>query len=53
MASVVSSDQPYVVTLDGTRYFLGALLPTGHRIVAISGSQVQLEREGESTALVF
>jgi type III secretion protein D len=53
VASVVAGADPYVVTLDGTRYFIGALLPTGHRIMGISGSEVKLEREGELTALVF
>jgi type III secretion protein D len=53
VASVVAGPEPYVVTADGTRYFIGALLPTGHRILAIDGSRVQLEREGQTTALVF
>ena len=53
VASVVAGPEPYVVTADGTRYFVGALLPTGHRILAISGSRVELEREGQATALVF
>lgn len=53
VASVVAGDEPYVVTADGTRYFVGALLPTGHRILAIDGSRVQLEREGQASALVF
>jgi type III secretion protein D len=53
VAAVVAGAEPYVVTADGTRYFVGALLPTGHRILAIDGSRVQLEREGQSSALVF
>ncbi|MBK1614359.1 hypothetical protein CKO44_12865 [Rubrivivax gelatinosus] len=53
VASIVAGSEPYVVTADGTRYFVGALLPTGHRIEAIAGSRVELEREGERSAIVF
>jgi type III secretion protein D len=53
VAAVVAGAEPYVTTADGTRYFVGALLPTGHRILAIDGSRVQLEREGHQSALVF
>ena len=53
VAAVVPGDPSYVVTADGTRYFEGALLPTGHRIVSIEGEAVQLEREGQSSALRF
>jgi type III secretion protein D len=53
VAGIVASAEPYVVTADGTRYFVGAMLPTGHRIVAIAGTRVDLEREGQATALVF
>ncbi|MBZ8141756.1 hypothetical protein CLD22_17845 [Rubrivivax gelatinosus] len=53
VASIVAGSEPYVVTADGTRYFVGAMLPTGHRIEAIAGSRVELEREGERSAIVF
>lgn len=53
VASIVTAEEPYVVTQDGTRYFIGALLPTGHRILAIADGRVELEREGLNTALVF
>lgn len=53
VAAVIPGDPSYVVTADGTRYFEGALLPTGHRIVSIEGEAVQLEREGQSSALRF
>ena len=53
LASVVAGPEPYVATQDGTRYFIGALLPTGHRILAIRDGHVELEREGQNTALVF
>ena len=51
IASVVPGNPAYLVTADGARYFVGAMLPTGHRITAISGQRVWLERNGEKTAL--
>lgn len=53
VASIVPGDPPYVVTVDGTRYFEGALLPTGHRIAGIGERQVVLEINGVKTPLVF
>ncbi|MCM5678256.1 hypothetical protein M8A51_01795 [Schlegelella sp. S2-27] len=53
VASIVPGDTAYVVTADGARYFIGALLPTGHRIAAIEEQRVWLERDGMRTALQF
>ncbi len=53
IASIVPGDPAYVVTADGTRYFLGAMLPTGHTIRAIEGQQIVLERNGASSTLRF
>jgi type III secretion protein D len=53
VASIVGGERPYVVTADGARYFVGALLPTGHRIQAIDPQSVQLEREGQLSTLSF
>jgi type III secretion protein D len=53
VASIVPGDPPYVVTADGTRYFKGAMLPSGHRISAIDKQQVLLEINGVSTPLPF
>lgn len=53
VAAVVPGEAPHVVTADGTRYFVGALLPTGHRIRSIHDSAVELEREGSVSALQF
>jgi type III secretion protein D len=49
----VPGDPAYVVTADGTRYFQGALLPTGHRIAGIEERRVVLELNGVQTPLVF
>jgi type III secretion protein D len=53
VSSIVPGEPAYVVTADGTRYFQGALLPTGHRIVAVKTGEVLLERGGQTTALQF
>jgi type III secretion protein D len=53
VSSIVPGDPPYVVTADGTRYFQGAVLPTGHRIHAIEKQQVLLEINGVTTSLPF
>ena len=53
VSSIVPGDPPYVVTIDGSRYFQGALLPTGHRIAGIEEHQVVLELGGVRTPLVF
>lgn len=53
VASIVPGDPSYVVTADGTRYFEGALLPTGHRIASIADHEVMLEKAGATTPLKF
>jgi type III secretion protein D len=54
VASVVPGDPPYVVTADGTRYFQGALLPTGQRIESIREREVALtDVSGAATTLRF
>ena len=53
VAAIVPGDPAYVVTADGTRYFEGAMLPTGHRILAILSDRVQIERDGTASTLNF
>ncbi len=53
VASIVTGATPYVVTVDGTRYFVGALLPSGHRLASISEEQVMLDKNGKLTPLKF
>jgi type III secretion protein D len=53
IASLVAGTSAYLVTVDGARYFVGAILPTGHRIVAIEKTAVALERDGHKTSLKF
>ncbi len=53
IASIVPGDPAYLVTTDGARYFVGAMLPTGHKISAISAQQVLLDKGGVMTTLHF
>jgi type III secretion protein D len=53
VASIVTGVTPYVVTADGTRYFVGALLPSGHRLAAITEQQVMLDKDGKLSPLKF
>jgi type III secretion protein D len=53
VSAVVPGETPYVVTADGTRYFQGAMLPTGHRIAGIEERRVVLEINGVQTPLLF
>jgi type III secretion protein D len=53
IASLVPGDPGYLVTADGSRYFIGAVLPSGHRVTAIAQQRVTLERDGQSQTLNF
>jgi type III secretion protein D len=52
--AMVNSDQPpYVLTEDGSRYFVGSLWPGGQRISDISDGRVLLDKAGVVTELKF
>ncbi|MBE7427203.1 MAG: hypothetical protein IT503_05170 [Burkholderiaceae bacterium] len=51
IASLVTSEPAYLVTADGSRYFVGALLPSGHRVTHIGPGSVTLEINGQQTQL--
>ena len=53
IASIVSGEPSYVVTQDGSRYFPGAVLPSGHRIQQILPNEVVLDLHGQSSRLSF
>jgi len=53
VVSVVDSAPSYIVTADGARYFVGSLLPQGHRVLDIDGTSVTLERDGEKLVMTF
>lgn len=39
-------DPAHIVTADGTRWFPGAVLPTGHRLISIGDNTIRLEKDG-------
>jgi type III secretion protein D len=45
LATVVE-DPGHIVTADGSRWFPGAVLPTGHRLVAVEAGVVRFEKDG-------
>lgn len=52
-ASFVDGEPGFIVTADGSRWFAGATLPTGHRIINIGRGRVTLEREGQVEVLTM
>lgn len=53
IASLVPGEPAYLVTADGSRYFLGAVLPSGHRVMQIAHGSVTLELNGQLQTLNF
>ncbi len=53
VSMVISAAPAHVVTEDRSRYFVGSLLPSGHRIMAIDAGTVSLFKSGQRTELVF
>jgi type III secretion protein D len=53
VSTVVAGDPSYIQTIDGARYFNGALLPSGHRLVAVQGNVVVLDKGGRQTRVTF
>lgn len=53
IASLVPGEPGFLVTADGARYFVGAMLPSGHRITDIAKASVTLERDGQQSTLNF
>ncbi len=52
-ASFVAGDPSFIVTEDGTRWFVGASLPTGHTITEIVDNRVTVERDGLRDTLIM
>ncbi|MFS0737211.1 hypothetical protein ABC347_09190 [Sphingomonas sp. 1P06PA] len=53
VATVVAGDPAYIQAVDGTTYFLGAMMPSGHRLVSIQGADVLVEKNGRQTRISF
>ena len=46
IVKAVASDDPYIITADGSRYYVGALLPQGGRLKGIEDGSLLIERDG-------
>lgn len=53
LATFVDGNPGYITTADGTRWFAGAQVPTGHRIVTIGNGRASFERNGQIEELVL
>ena len=53
VALVVGSPPAHLVTEDRSRYYIGAILPSGHRIASIEDNVVLLEKDGATSELQF
>lgn len=51
--ATVIQEPAHIVTADGSRWFPGAVLPTGHRLVAIEPGRVRFEKAGRVEELKF
>jgi hypothetical protein len=47
IVSAISSEDSYVVTADGSRYYVGAALPQGGRLTGVQEGEVLVERNGQ------
>ena len=52
-ATFVSGEPSYVATADGSKWFSGSVLPTGHKIVRVEPKALILERNGRIETLVM
>ena len=50
---IVASDPTYVLTEDGSRYFEGSILPSGHMIMAILDKKIRLQLDEDEVELTF
>ncbi len=53
LATFVDGAPGYIVTADGTHWFAGSMVPTGHKIVAIGNGRASFERDGRIEDLVL
>jgi hypothetical protein len=51
LASIVSNP-PHIVTADGSRWFPGATLPSGHHLLAVSAGAVVFEKDGRTEQII-
>jgi type III secretion protein D len=50
---VVDGDPSYIMTSDQSKYYIGAMLPTGYKVIDIIDQKVVLEKGGNKKTLNF
>jgi type III secretion protein D len=53
LATFVDGAPGYIVTADGTHWFAGSQVPTGHKILTIGNGRASFERDGRIEELVL
>jgi type III secretion protein D len=53
LATYVDGTPGYIVTQDQTRWFVGSVVPTGHKILSIGSGRIVFERQGLIEELVM
>jgi type III secretion protein D len=53
LATFVDGMPGYIVTADGTHWFTGSQVPTGHKIIAIGNGRASFERDGRIEELML
>ena len=53
LATYVDGNPGYIVTQDQTRWFVGSVVPTGHKILGIGSGRIIFERQGLIEELIM
>lgn len=53
LATFVDGTPGYIVTADGTHWFAGSQVPTGHKILSIGNGRASFERDGRIEELIL
>jgi type III secretion protein D len=53
VVAVVGGDEPYLLTQDGARYLVGAVLPDGSLVQSVDGHTVNFVRNGRHVQVEF
>jgi hypothetical protein len=47
IVTAIASPDPYVIANDGSRYYVGAMLPRGGRLAGVQDGEILVERDGQ------
>lgn len=53
LATYIDGDPGYLVTQDQTHWFVGSIVPTGHKILSIGSGRIVFERQGLIEELIM